>query len=365
MPNPTIVSVTPVPNATDVVLGSSIVITFSEPIDTDSYNNATFVLTGPNLSTIVTDQQLIEYNPKPAQGRGYILGSFNFSTKTYQPWAPFTVYALNAQVVDSNGNVQTVVEPGMSSPYAPAWLTTPGASTVDNNIPQWQADQAVSFGKYIVDPNQNLQKCTVSVGGTTGSVPPVWNKTLNGVTFDGSVTWTAVQVPVDGGPIWMNGGPANNGQTVATFTPAKPMLPGTIYTVLVVGSDSTLANTYVHDLSGNPLLSSYQWSFTTGTLNLSVPPTQNPIPPPKTYLQPSQVIVVPRPPVGVDDPSVSSVTTIELIFPAPVDINSFDPSQLLVGVEPIMNDPDVMVNYGANATYVVQGNKIIVTVTGV
>ena len=106
------------------------------------------------------------------------------------------------------------------------------------------------MGKYIVDPNQNLQKCTVSVGGTTGSVPPVWNKTLNGVTFDGSVTWTAVQVPVDGGPIWMNGGPANNGQTVATFTPAKPMLPGTIYTVLVVGSDSTLANTYVHDLSG-------------------------------------------------------------------------------------------------------------------
>lgn len=153
--------------------------------------------------------------------------------------------------------------------------------------------------------------------------------------------------------------------TVATFTPAKPLVPGTNYTVLVVGADSTLASTFVQDNSGNKLLNSAQWTFKTGTLNLVVPPIQNPIPPPKTYLNPNQIQIVPRPPAGIDDPSVSNISVVELIFPAPINPDSFDPSQLLIGVEPIMNDPDVMVPPGTSASYIIQGNKLIVTVTNV
>lgn len=361
--NPTVVSVKPSPNATDVVLGSSIVVTFSKAIDTDSFNNATFVLTGPNLSSIVTNEQIVEYNPQPAQGRGYILGTFGFSTLTYNPWAGGTAYHVGDQVVDSNGNVQTVTESGTSAPYAPAWLTPTGDNTIDNNVPAWQALQTWPFGQFIIDPAGNLQKVTISVGGTTGTSIPSFNRTIAGKTFDGSIVWTNY------GPfspvVWLNGGLANSGQTLATFTPSKPMLPGTEYTVLIVGEDSPLVSTFVHDLSGNNLLNSQQWTFKTGTLNIVTPPVQNPLPPPKTFLNPGQIQVIPRPSVGVDDPSVSDIQTIELIFPAPVDPNSFDPAQLLIAVEPIMNDPDLMVPSSAKASYIIQGNKIIVTVTGV
>lgn len=363
MSNPTIVNVVPAPNARDVVLGSSIIVTFSEPIDVDSYNNATFALTGPNRTSIITPTQLIEIQPEPSQGSGYVLGEFGFSTLTYSPWQPFTNYNVGIQVVDSNGNVETVTETGKSAPYQPTWTTETGQTTVDNNLPGWQALQQLPFGQYILDPNSNLQKVTVSIGGSTGPVMPSWNTTLNGITFDGSITWTNY------GPfnpvIWMNGGMANNGQTVATFTPSKPLIPGEIYTVLIVGSDSTLASSFVHDLSGNNLLNSYQWSFTSGTLPLPVPPVQNPLSNLVTTLRPDQVQIIPRSPVGVDDPSVSNISIIDLIFPAVIDVNSYQPSGVLVGVEPIMNDPDVMVPFGASASYVVQGNKMIVTVVGV
>src|SRR5271157_4033366 len=134
MSNPTITSVSPAPGATDIVLGSSIVVTFSTAIDTDSVNNATFALTGPNLASIVTPAQLVEFEPQPAQTRGYILGLFAFSTKNYQLWQPMNLYHVGDQIADANGNVQTAVETGTSAPYAPAWLTTPGDTTIDNNI---------------------------------------------------------------------------------------------------------------------------------------------------------------------------------------------------------------------------------------
>lgn len=362
MSNPTIVSVTPNPNSTDIVLGSSIVVIFSKAIDTDSFNNSTFALTGPNFSSIVGPHQLVEQNPMPAQGKGYILGTFGFSTNTYSNWASFTVYTVGEQVVDSNGDVQTVTQAGTSSPYAPAWLTTTGAATIDNNVPGWEASAHYTFGQYILDPNSNLQKCTISIGGTSGLAAPSWNKTINGITFDGSITWT--NYGTFNAIVWLNGGAANSGGTVATFTPSKPLAPGIIYSVLIVGADTTFASTFVQDLSGNPLLNSFQWSFTAGTLNINTPPIQNPIVT-QSYIDPNTIIVIPRPPVGVDDPSVSNISVVELIFPAPINPNSFDPTQLLIGVEPIMNDPDVMVPYGATASYIIQGNKLICTITNV
>jgi len=363
MSNPTIISVTPAANAVDVVLGSSIIVIFSEPIDTDSVNNSTFVLTGPDYSSLVTPGQLVEVNPTPSQGRGYVLGTFGFSTKTYTAWAPVTAYAVGIQVLDSNGNVQTVSEAGVSSPYAPAWLTTIGATTVDNNIPAWQSLAPYAFSQFILDSNANLQKCTTTGGGSSGVSAPQWNTVLSGTTFDGSVVWTnyGSLKPI----VWINGGIANSGGTNVTFTPSRPFAPGIVYTALIVGADSTLASSFVHDLAGNNLLQSYQWSFTTGTLNVVVPPSQNPIAPLKSFINPGQILIVPRPAPGADDPSVSSVSVVELIFPAPINPDSFDPSQLLIGIEPILGDPDVMVPPGATASYIIQGNKLICTISGV
>lgn len=356
MSNPVVTNVSPAPNAADIVLGSPITVTFSEPINTDTLNNATFVLTGPSAIEIVTPLQLIEKNPEPARGRSYILGLFTFSTVTFSPWSPFTAYHVGNQIVDSNGNAQTCIESGTSAPYAPAWLTTQGAATVDNNIPAWQSLNEYTFGQYILDPNGNLQKCTTSVGGTSGVKSPSWNTILSGVTFDGGISWTNYGAlnPI----IWSNGGRANSGVTIATFTPSCALTPGTVYTVLIVGTDSTLATTYVEDVSGNPMLTSYQWSFTTGTLNIVVPPIQNPILPSKVFIDPQSIKVVPRATLNED------ISIIELIFPQPINPDSFDPTQLLIGIGAIMDDPQVQIPGQASASYTIQGNKLIVTVTG-
>lgn len=354
--NPAVVNVIPAPNATDIVLGTDIIVTFSEPINTDSFNNATFTLVGPSQTAIVTPQQLVEEPPDSVPGRGFILGTYAFSTVTLSTWVAGYPYVVGNAIVDSNGNLQTVTQAGTSSPYAPTWSTVLGNSTTDNDVPNWQTT-TYSFGNYILDPNGNLQKCTVA--GTTGSTIPTFNMTLSGTTFDNQVTWTNY------GPlnpvVWLNGGIANSNRTTATFTPSAPLLPGQIYTCLVVGKDSVLATNYVEDVSGNPVLTSYQWSFTTGTLNLTTPPIQNPIASnPISMLTADQIQVIPRPPVGND-----LTQQIELVFPAAIDTNTFDPTQLLIGIEPILNDPDVMVPMGATASYIVQGNKIIVTLTGV
>src|SRR5271170_1380896 len=110
--NPAVTNVTPAPNAQDIVLGSSIQITFNKPINTDTFNNATFVLSGPGPVEIVTPLQLIEKNPGPALGKKYILGTYAFSTVSFSPWSPFTPYNVGQQVVDSNGNAQTCTESG-------------------------------------------------------------------------------------------------------------------------------------------------------------------------------------------------------------------------------------------------------------
>lgn len=232
MSNPVVTSVSPTPNATDIVLGQPIVVTFDQLINTDSINNATFALIGPNLSSIVTPEQIVEDTPVPQVGTGYTLGTFGFAT----------------------------------------------------------------------------------IGGVT-------------------------QV---------------------TFTPSRPLRTGVTYTVLIIGKDSPTAaviGSYVMNLAGQPMLVSYQWKFTTGTLNVVTPPIQNPIPT-STTLDPNDIQIVPRAAVGND------LHTIDVIFPAPIDPTTFQLSDVLLGVEAILNDPDVFVNPGINASAIIQGNKLIITVTG-
>src|ERR1700730_7145500 len=46
-------------------------------------------------------------------------------------WAASTAYALNAVIVDSNGNVEQVTTAGTSGTGIPAWTTTAGGTTTD------------------------------------------------------------------------------------------------------------------------------------------------------------------------------------------------------------------------------------------
>jgi hypothetical protein len=58
------------------------------------------------------------------------------------------------------------------------------------------------------------------------------------------------------------------GQTVATFTPAAAYQQNTLYTATLLGADASLTGGCIKNQAGESLAQSYQWSFTTGVLDL-------------------------------------------------------------------------------------------------
>lgn len=136
---------------------------------------------------------------------------------------PSTAYSLNQQLLDSNGNLQTVTTAGTSAGTAPGtWgtsgttvsgtvtftyagaLTATGASSapggasgiiVDNvsgNVaaPAFQNNHAYTYEQVITD-GTNLEEVTVA-GTSQTSGTPSWNTTVGGTTTSGSVTFTNI-----------------------------------------------------------------------------------------------------------------------------------------------------------------------------
>lgn len=235
MSAPSIIKVSPNPNQTDVVLGTSIVVGFDQLIDTTTITSSTFSLTGPGQTQVISPEELNVKNPRPDTGREYITGAFTFA-------------------LDSNGN------------------------------------------------------------------------------------------------------------TVATFTPARPLRPNVIYTVLVVGGLGSVLGARVCNLDTPPatLDSTYQWTFTTGDLDVSVPPITSPIAPLLVPLDPSKIQVQQHLWAVGNDLSQE----LDIIFPAPIDTNTVTPQQILLSLEPILNDPSVSVPTGLTPTVTISGNKITIVIAG-
>jgi hypothetical protein len=86
--------------------------------------------------------------------------------------------------------------------------------------------------------------------------------------------------------------------TTLTFTPSLPLKTNTQYTVFLLGGDAQFSAASVKDTNGNPLAVSYQWTFTTGSLNLPSPPVSSPLPPVRGAvlipLDPGSVRIDPR-----------------------------------------------------------------------
>ena len=76
------------------------------------------------------------------------------------------------------------------------------------------------------------------------------------------------------------------GATIATFKPSRQLRPNVTYTVLI--------STDVTAVDGTALTNNYQWTFTTGVLNLVTPPRQNPLPSQIGRIQPKDLSVTLR-----------------------------------------------------------------------
>ena len=231
---PTLLSVSPLDQATDVVLGCDINLTFNTPINQATVTVDTFLLQGPGQTTMVGPTQLISLNPTSVVGREYITGSFN------------------------------------------------------------------------------------------------WDST----------------------------------STILTFIPDRPLQPNTTYSIMIVGQGGGLSKNYVESTDGTSLDKTYQWSFTTGDLNVSKPPVQCPLPPLRRAINPADIIVKIAPrlkPVGND-----LSQEIDFIFPAPIDSTTFNPTSLQASIDPILNDIYVRVPDGlvTTATLSTDLTTIKVVITG-
>jgi len=144
------------------------------------------------------------------------------------------------------------------------------------------------------------------------------------------------------------------------FTPAATLRAGVIYTVLLVGATSVLATTYIKNPAGEAMAESYKFTFTTGTINESVTPPTSPVaqlnPWELPVLDPSQIQVSPKAAIG------NNLSTVTLTFPAPIDPNSFSPSDLLVALEPLLGDPSIIVD-PASASINIAGNTMTITIS--
>lgn len=229
MAAPTVLSVTPNVDETDVVLGIQIIVLFDKLMSHATIGDGTFSLTGPGQTQIVTPDQLVAEDPQSTTGREYITGIFAFDD-----------------------------------------------------------------------------------------------------TFAGGT------------------------QTQLTFTPSRPLRPDVQYTILILGSGGALTSDAVKDIYGTSMVGSYTWSFTTGQLNLVIPPPQAPVPGAAGRIDPSQIIVIPR--LGSPNPPYSDARIggdptqeIDLIFPDSVSLTPYDPTPDILAissVEAILGDLDITVPSG-------------------
>lgn len=139
------------------------------------------------------------------------------------------------------------------------------------------------------------------------------------------------------------------GGTVATFKPSRPMRPNVKYTVLITTDVATAAGA---SLSGN-----YSWSFTTGFLNLTTPPPQNPLPAQMGRLKCEDLVVTPASTINND------LHRITINFPYDIDPNSFRSDDITVGLEAFLQDLDVYVPPLLTKTVTVSGKQLVIDLT--
>ncbi len=150
-----------------------------------------------NVQTVQTAgiSGLSQYIWKPQTGANTPDGSVTWLNCGPKGWQANFLYATGQAVVDSNGNVQTVQNAGTSGPSQPAWgdalaeMTPDGAVEWINHGPPVPWARGIEYrNQYLIDSNGNVQ--SVAQPGTSGASQFIWNATAGGATDDGTVVWT-------------------------------------------------------------------------------------------------------------------------------------------------------------------------------
>jgi hypothetical protein len=217
---PTVISTSPASGATGASITSVITITFSETIDSTTFNSGTFTLRNGESNvagTIAFDGALVTFTPS---------ANLAYST-TYTG-------TITTGVKDLAGNP-------MSEDYS--WTFTTGTAP-DETPPTVTA----------VSPGNSATGVAVTSTLTATFSEAMDASTINTTTF---MLDSVGNTPVSGEVTYSG--------TTATFTPSANLAYSTTYTATIT--------TGVKDLAGNPMSENYSWTFTTGTAPDETPPT--------------------------------------------------------------------------------------------
>jgi hypothetical protein len=120
---------------------------------------------------------------------------------TDTPWQASSSYAVGQEVLDSNLNIQVVSVAGTSGAAVPTWSKVVGAATTDGTVhwldqgalsaatlAAWRANHNYALNAKILDSNGNVELITTA--GKSGGITPTWSTVAGVVTQDGTATWT-------------------------------------------------------------------------------------------------------------------------------------------------------------------------------
>ena len=207
---------------TGVTTGKIITATFSEAVNPLTINSATFTVTGPGVTPV---SGLVAY-------AGPTLTATFIATDNLTPNTTYTG-TITTGVKDVAGNA-------MVANYV--WTFTTGALL--DIIPPTVA---------LTDPVNNAAGVALNK-----KIAVTFSEVMN----PSSISTTTFTVQAGTTPV---SGAVSYAGTTALFTPTNLLAPNTVFTATMsVGAK---------DLAGNPLVSNYVWSFTTGATPDVTPPT--------------------------------------------------------------------------------------------
>lgn len=172
MAAPTVLTVDPTDQETDVVLGLSITVIFDSLMDHSTIDASTFSLTGPGQTQVITPDQDVAVDPEPTTGREYITGIFSFDdtlaggthtkvtfnpSKPLRPGVQYTLLLMGSGGSLSSDSIKNAAHTQMVGSYT--WSFTTGTLdlvTTPPPVPISGAASQLDPNSIVVIPRQTL-----------------------------------------------------------------------------------------------------------------------------------------------------------------------------------------------------------------
>jgi len=313
---PTVSSTSPANNATNVALNSAITATFSEAMTASTLTTTTFTLnngvTGTvtysgttatftpssNLATNTTYIATITTGVKDAAGNAMTAAyTESFTTGTTIDNTPPTVSSTNPANAATGIAVNAAITATFSETMTASTVTTAtftiggvtgtvnysgttATFTPSSNL-AYSTTYTATITNGVKDAAGNAMAANNTWTFTTGAAPDTTPPTVSSTSPVNNATGVAVNAAItatfsenmDAATISTSTFTLNNGVTgavtysgtTATFTPSSSLAYSTAYTATI--------STAVTDLAGNHLATAKTWSFTTGAVPDTTPPT--------------------------------------------------------------------------------------------